>query len=77
VALIIMSEAIDIDFLKRLEVATTLDANNVSPILFQLLGQRKMVAQQLLRSGGSDEKYRETIELYNYLNENIKQVIGL
>jgi len=73
-----MSEtAINVDFLKKLKVATILDANKVSPILFQLLGQRKMVAQQLLRSSGFDEKYKETIELYNYLNEQIKLVIGI
>ena len=59
------------DTLENLRRAAGFDANITYPILFQHLGYRKMIAEQLLK-GGDLDKMNELGELYEYVNKEIK-----
>ena len=62
--------------LLNLQRAAHLRADAISPSLFQFLGYRQMVAQQVLRET-NDVRRNELMELYEYANKNIKTVLGL
>lgn len=65
---------IRIEFIEKLSIAASFEANNTYPYLFQLLGYRKLLAEQILRNNGKDEGLED---LYNNVNDKIKLVIGL
>lgn len=62
------------DMYENLRRAAGFDANRTYPILFQHLGYRKMIAEQLLR-GGEINKMKELEELYERVNTEIKLII--
>jgi hypothetical protein len=64
------------DELENLRRAVGFDANNTYPALFQHLGYRKLIAEQLLR-GGEINKMKELEELYKQVNIKIKLILGL
>lgn len=65
-----------IDFYDNLNRAAGFDVNNIYPSLFQLLGYRKHIAEQLLRNR-EGENTKDLEELYNYTNDQIKLLLGL
>ncbi|MFW6272436.1 MAG: hypothetical protein ACOC2U_01490 [bacterium] len=64
------------DMHENLQRAAGFDANRTYPALFQHLGYRKLLAEQILR-GGEIEKMKELEELYERVNTEIKLIIGL
>ena len=71
-----MSQAIDLEKLNNIRIAASFDANRTYPYLFQQLGYRRHVAEQMLRSVDENE-HHELSELYEYVNNSIKKTIGL
>jgi hypothetical protein len=61
---------------ENLQRAAGFDANRTYPALFQHLGYRKLLAEQILR-GGEHDKMKELEELYERVNSEIKLIIGL
>ena len=71
-----MGTAIDFDKLNNIRIAASFDANRTYPSLFQQLGYRKRVAEQMLRSVDENE-HHELNEVYEYVNNTIKAIIGV
>jgi len=59
-----------------LQRAVGFDANKICPILFQHLGYRKHVAEELLK-GGEHDKMEALEELYEQVNNEIKLILGI
>jgi len=68
---------IDRTFIKNLQAAACFNANSITPSLFQLIGQRQIVAKDLLKLSNDSERYTSINELYTYLNNQIKEIMGL
>ena len=64
------------DMREKLQRAAGFDANRTYPSLFQHLGYRKLLAEQLLR-GGEHDKMEELEELYERVNAEIMLIIGI
>ena len=56
--------------------SASFDANNTYPSLFSLLGYRKSIAERLLREH-NPEDYKILYEQYEYINSQIKTLLGL
>ena len=65
-----------IEFQDKLMIAAGFDSGRSYPSLFELLGYRKRLAEQILRSNSSEmeKKYQE---VYEYTNDQIKALLGL
>ena len=61
---------------ENLRRAAGFDANSTYPALFQHLGYRKRITEDLLREG-DPEKIKYLTELYYRINQEIKLIIGL
>jgi len=65
-----------IKFYEDLQRTAAFDANRTYPYLFQQLGYRKRIAEDLLHS--NIEEYTKILtELYNQVNSEIKLILGL
>ena len=71
-----MSTTAASEFYENLRRASGFDANRTYPSLFQHLGYRKRIAEQLLREI-DDDKTKLLTELYERVNCEIKLIIGL
>lgn len=60
----------------NLAMAASFDANNTYPSLFSLLGYRKAVAERMMKEP-NPETLAVLYEQYEYVNNNIKQLLGL
>lgn len=65
-----------VEFKDNLLRAAGFDANKTYPHLFQHLGYRKLIAEQLLHESDS-LKIAELTEMYNRINNEIKLIIGV
>jgi hypothetical protein len=65
-----------IKFYADLQRAAAFDANRAYPALFQHLGYRKKIAEDLLHAN-TDESNTILTELYNRVNSEIKLILGL
>jgi len=66
-----------IEYLVNLKCAAGFDANKTYPLLFQHLGYRKLIAEQLLMGAFSIEQKEQLEELYNHVNSDIKLILGI
>lgn len=71
-----MSTALRTDFIEKLQKAAGFEANRTYPLLFQHLGYRKAIAEQLLKRLNYEEQ-EELEEIFNRVNDEIKLIIGL
>jgi hypothetical protein len=62
---------------ENLTRAASIDTENIMVSLAQLLGYRQRVAQEILKGGYNEENQRALDEQFEYLNTNIKKVLGL
>jgi len=70
------ASAIRHDHVQRLEVAATFNTERSAPHIYQLIGYRQKIAQELLRSGTED--YRKSLDQnYEYVQEQLKLVLGI
>ena len=73
-------QAIDrdrMDEANRLRVAAGFDSERAAPSLFQFIGQRKLAAQQLIKTPPDSDTAIELEKMVIYCNENIKQILAL
>ena len=66
-----------IDLYKELQIATSFDADKTYPSLFQHLGYRKHIAEQLLYGEYNEEHKESLMESYKYINNIIIEILGL
>lgn len=66
---------IDVDRLERLRIASHINCGYIAPSLFQMIGKRQYVANLLL--SGSLRNEEQIIQEYDYLDQNIKMLLGL
>lgn len=71
-----MGTQMKIEKYENLKRAAGFDANRTYPALFQHLGYRKQIAEQLLREV-DEEKLKALDEVYDHVNFEIKLIIGL
>ena len=64
------------ELFENLHRAAGFDANRTYPALFQHLGYRKQIAEQLLHEIDR-EKIEQLEELYDRVNNEIKSIIGI
>ena len=64
------------ELFENLHRAAGFDANRTYPALFQHLGYRKQIAEQLLHEF-DHEKNKQLEELYDRVNNEIKLIIGI
>lgn len=70
------NNGIDHTKIERLRIAANFDANNTYPMLFQLLGYRKLLAEQLLQN--KDINLLKELEYsFDHVNNQIKKLLGL
>lgn len=62
------------EFQNKLMVAAGFDSIRTYPSLFELLGYRKRLAEQILRSNTLEKEYQE---IYEYTNNQIKLLLGI
>lgn len=65
-----------LEMYEDLQRAAGFDANKIYPALFQHLGYRKCVAEQILL-GGDFNRMVELELLYENINKEIKLIIGI
>lgn len=61
---------------KELTCAAGFDANRTYHALYQHLGYRKAIAQQILQEINED-KLKDLFEMYQRINHEIKLIIGI
>lgn len=61
----------------KLLISADFDYDKTIPILRKLFEQRKLIAQHLMRSHPCTEGETEWEILYRYINNDIKQVLGI
>jgi hypothetical protein len=64
------------NFYENLKHAIGFDANRSYPSLFQNLGYRRRIAEQLMNEI-NDERVKELTILYERINSEIKTILGL
>ena len=62
--------------IEKLRIAAFFDANRTYPALFQHLGYRKRLAEQILHEI-DEQKINELNELFDRVESEIKMIIGL
>ena len=67
--------SINVEFLVKLELASSLDVDSILPPLYKLLDGRKEVASRLMRKDIGEDEYNETLNVYNYINYQIKLLL--
>ncbi|MDA3807703.1 MAG: hypothetical protein PF440_07305 [Thiomicrorhabdus sp.] len=71
-----MSTESEVRDLETLRIAAGFDANRTYPSLFQWLGYRKLVAEQLLHER-DEQTLIELRTVYEAVNNTIKRIIGI
>lgn len=71
-----MDKKSNVELYQNLQRACNFDANNTYPILFQHMGYRKRIAEQLLIEYDHD-KLKLLTDLYDKVNNEIKLIMGL
>jgi hypothetical protein len=74
-----MDTATHIELINKIEIASSMNGENfleTIPNLYFLIKQRQQVSE-LLRSTNYAEEQNELLSQFNYLNENIKKLLGL
>ena len=66
----------NMDMYENLHRAAGFDANRSYPLLFQHLGYRKLLAEEILR-GGELHRVEALEKAYEYINNEIKDILGL
>ena len=61
--------------LHNINIAANIHIDTYITNITELLRQRQEIALALLQT--SDDNYKKLLEVYNYINENIKLLIGL
>lgn len=65
-----------VDEFVKISRSASMDSLNIHSNLFQLLGYRQRVAQEILENK-NDENVKELISLFNYTNEQIKKLLAI
>jgi predicted nucleic acid-binding OB-fold protein len=65
-----------LQYYKNIKVAVSLDINNSIPQLFQLLGYRKRVAEEMLKNH-NEEEFKALKDIFERVNNDIKLLLGL
>jgi len=60
---------------EMVQIAASFEAENASPSLFQMLGYRKAIALQLLRSNGDNREH--LTKMFNRANYDIGRILGV
>lgn len=55
----------------------SLEVDRIAPSLYEMLGYRKRVAQQLNKVVLDSTEGKELLQVYNYVNGNIKLLLAL
>lgn len=66
---------IDVDGLEKLRISANINCGYIAPSLFQLIGNRQHVAKLLL--SGCLKNEESVIQEYEYLDRNIKMILGV
>lgn len=72
-----MGNATNTESFSNLQIAAHMRAESITPSLFQLIGNRQVVAQQLLAATETNERHQTLVETYNHLNNQIKMLLGI
>ena len=62
---------------RKLDIAAGFEAERTAPLLFQILGHRKLAAQQLYKVVHDSPTGQELQRIIEYDNEKIKEILGL
>lgn len=68
--------AVDSEFMSKLDIACRIQIDRIIPNLSQLIGYRQRVAEIIVQNV-SEIQTKEAIELFNYMNQKIKELLGL
>lgn len=67
----------ELDRQNRIEIAFGIKIEMVAPGLFEMIGYRKRVAQELMKSTPNSKRQEELECVLNDVNDNIKKLLGL
>jgi hypothetical protein len=68
-----------IELQEKLRIAAHFNTERTFPHLFQLLGYRQRLAQEMLKSGDlfTPDRDNALVETWEYVNSNILKILGI